>query len=434
MGQERRNVNKELKTQNKNFFSSDYSKSVLKVFTGSTLAFAISFLLIPVISRIYQPAEYGNFQVMLSILTALSVLASLKYETAIVLPEKQEERNDLFLLCLILLCSTTLIFGLIFFTAGEYILGLLDVDVLKPYVLYMIVLFFFVGLFQITRYNFIAQKKYGQLSVNNVVNSVIMNGGKVGLGYLNPVFSSLFWGHFAGVAIASAYSLFVVQFNMKTTTDRLKKAALKYRRFFIFEMPGVFLLSLTVKLPIFLIAKYHGTEAAGLYAMAALIIDAPLDLIAKSVKEVFYKSAAERALKDKAELKVFFIQNMKVLGVIGIVVTLFIIFGGELLIDLVLGKDWNEVGWMIKILILAKIFHFVSNVTASALRIIDSQNLYFLMMSFFFISRLTFLFLFKDHMTSMIWALAGSTILFYLFYNTLVINRLNLFKKYDRKN
>ncbi len=420
-----------MKDKIQHLFSGEYSKSILKVFTGSTVAFAISFLIIPVISRIYNPDEYGNFQVMLSLLTALSVVGSLKYETAIVLTANQKERNDLFTLCLILLCGTTIILGVIFFTMGHFILELLDAEVLKPYILYMILLFFFIGLFQITRYNFIAEKKYGQLSINNVINSIIMNGGKVGFGYLKPVFSSLFWGHFAGMAVASVYSFFIVQFSVKTTFSALKNVAVKYRRFFIFEMPGVFLLSLTVKLPIFLIAKYHGSDAAGLYAMAALIIDAPLDLIAKSVKEVFYKSAAEKALSNKADLKTFFTQNIKVLGSIGLLATLFIIFGGEMLIDLVLGKNWEQVGWMIKILILAKIFHFVSNVTASALRIIDSQNLYLLMMSFFFLSRLVFLFLFRDQVTSMIWALAGSTILFYVFYNAVVFNRLHLFKSYD---
>lgn len=409
-------------------FSGEYSKSILKVFTGSTVAFAISFLIIPVISRIYDPAEYGNFQVMLSLLTALSVIASLKYETAIVLSPNQKERNDLFTLCLILLCCTTIIFGITFFTMGHFILELLDAEVLKPYILYMIVLFFFIGLFQITRYNFIAEKKYGQLSVNNVVNSIIMNGGKVGLGYLKPVFSSLFWGHFAGVAVASIYSLFVVQFSMNTTFSALKKVAVKYRRFFLFEMPGLFLLSLTVKVPVFLIAKFHGAEAAGLYAMAALIIDAPLDLIAKSVKEVFYKAAAEKVVKDKAALKTFFLQNMKVLGAIGLVVTFVVLVGGDFLIDMILGNKWEEVGWMIKILILAKIFHFVSNVTASALRIIDGQSLYFYMMIFFFISRIVFLYMFNDELTSIIWALTASTVLFYVIYNTLVIYRLYLFK------
>lgn len=413
------------------FLSSEYSKSILKVFTGSTFAFALSFLLLPVISRIYPPAEYGNFQVMLSLVTILSVLAALKYETAIVLPKSESERNDIFLLCILLLFSSTIIVGTGFYIGGDFVLDLLDAEGLKPYILYMILLYFFIGLFQITRYNFIAQKKYGQLSINNIVNSAVINGGKVGLGYWKPVFSSLFWGHLAGVIIASLYALFVVDFSSKSSWKRLRIVALKYKKFFIFEMPGVFLLSLTVKLPIFFISKYHGTEAAGLYAMAALIIDAPLDLIAKSVKEVFYKTAAEKTLINRNELRKFYAKNLKSLSALGVFAIIFVLIFSDLIVETLLGEEWMPVSWMMKILVVAKLFHFVSNVTASALRIINKQNLYFSMMIVFFISRAAFLWIFNDDLNIMIMALAGSTIFFYLIYNFFAIKKLKLFTRYD---
>lgn len=80
-------------------------RSTALVLAGTLLAQVVSIISLPVLSRLYSPAEIGVFQVLTSAMATLLPLISLKYEFAIL-----SERRDRHVALLIVFC---IVFGLV---------------------------------------------------------------------------------------------------------------------------------------------------------------------------------------------------------------------------------------------------------------------------------------------------------------------------------
>ena len=70
---------------------SEFSKNVVTLMTGTTIAQAIPIAISPILTRIYSPEDFGMFALYFSILALVGVIATARYEIAIVLPKDDEE-------------------------------------------------------------------------------------------------------------------------------------------------------------------------------------------------------------------------------------------------------------------------------------------------------------------------------------------------------
>ena len=73
----------------------NFGSDVLKLVTGTVLAQGISLLLSPLLTRIYAPQAFGVWAIFSSITTIIGVIACLRYEVTIMLPESDEEGASL---------------------------------------------------------------------------------------------------------------------------------------------------------------------------------------------------------------------------------------------------------------------------------------------------------------------------------------------------
>ncbi|MBK9321222.1 MAG: oligosaccharide flippase family protein [Bacteroidetes bacterium] len=74
---------------------SGFVKNVTTLVTGTAIAQFINILSTPLLTRIYSPEEFAVFQIFYSIAAIFSVIATLRYELAIMAPENEEEALDL---------------------------------------------------------------------------------------------------------------------------------------------------------------------------------------------------------------------------------------------------------------------------------------------------------------------------------------------------
>ncbi len=70
---------------------SEFSRNVLTLMTGTTIAQAIPIAISPILTRIYTPEDFGVFALYMSVASLLSTLATGRYELAIMLPKKDED-------------------------------------------------------------------------------------------------------------------------------------------------------------------------------------------------------------------------------------------------------------------------------------------------------------------------------------------------------
>ena len=74
---------------------SGFVKNVTTLVTGTAIAQFINILSTPLLTRIYSPEEFAVFQIFYSTAAIFSVIATLRYELAIMAPENEEEALDL---------------------------------------------------------------------------------------------------------------------------------------------------------------------------------------------------------------------------------------------------------------------------------------------------------------------------------------------------
>ena len=68
---------------------SEFRKNVIILFTGKSIAYALPVIVVPILTRIFTPEEFGIFAFYSAIVATLAVLANAGYENAIVLPKKK---------------------------------------------------------------------------------------------------------------------------------------------------------------------------------------------------------------------------------------------------------------------------------------------------------------------------------------------------------
>ena len=81
---------------------SHFSRDILTLVTGTTIAQIITILASPVITRLYGPEAFGLLAIFTSITSIISVIICLRYEPAIMLPKSDEEAANVFGLCILI--------------------------------------------------------------------------------------------------------------------------------------------------------------------------------------------------------------------------------------------------------------------------------------------------------------------------------------------
>src|SRR5690554_7483720 len=105
---------------------SELLKSALVLSSGTILAQGISYVLMPFITRLYTPEDFGEFGMIMRIVAFLAVVGAGRYEFAIPLPKKDEHAFHIYRLTLRILVwtvSLSLIAGIVFWRSEERRVG-----------------------------------------------------------------------------------------------------------------------------------------------------------------------------------------------------------------------------------------------------------------------------------------------------------------------
>ena len=107
---------------------SEFSKNVLTLMTGTTIAQAIPIAISPILTRIYTPEDFGVLALFVAITTIFGTIANARYELAIMLPKKDEDAINIFALGFIITCFISLILLILVLVFNDYFTKLLGND------------------------------------------------------------------------------------------------------------------------------------------------------------------------------------------------------------------------------------------------------------------------------------------------------------------
>lgn len=359
-----------------------FAGDVLKLVSGTTIAQLLGILATPILTRLYAPEAFGVLALFISITSILGVIACLRYELAIMLPESDEEAANLLGVSLLFTILISLLTVPVIWWGREPLLRWLNAPELGPYLWLVPPAVFLSGIFLALNYWNSRTKQFGRLSIARVTNSVAATTAKLGGGAAGYVTGgTLITATVGGKAIATAVlggqiwrddgRLFLRSISWQGIVKGIKR----YRKFPLYDTWSALLNTTSWQLPALLLASFFSSTVVGYYALGYRILQLPMSFIGAAIGQVFFQRASEAHLQGK--LNVVVESAFQRLVMIGLFPMLVLTFVGQDLFAFVFGADWAEAGVYAQILSVWAFFWFISSPLSTVFTTLEKQEYLF---------------------------------------------------------
>lgn len=373
---------------------SDFLKSISVLFSGNVIANAISFLSVPILSRIYSQSDFGDYAIVTSVASILQTSTALGLTSAVMAPKEDDEARKILTTAY---CIQT-VFITIFAVAliGLYIFkGYTLYELSGNYLLSVVLLYFYSLIYSL--FSFLSvftnkQKKNRVLFWNALINSMALlllaiPMGILGLGGIGYI-----------LAASCGYLTADIQMILNTRPfipiklrSSIKDIYIKYRDFFLFQYPSNILGTFTVQLPNQLFSRFFGNSNLGGYAMCERLLGVPMRLIGSPISTVYFRQAS-LFVKDGKDLSSFTYRLISKILWISVVPVVLLLLFAKPVFTFILGEEWSVVGEITTILIVPYVLSFCSSCVTYCLVVLNKQkvNLYITFTQLILIASFTF--------------------------------------------
>jgi len=354
---------------------SEFTKNVLTLMTGTTIAQAIPVAISPILTRLYSPKDFGVLALFVAITSIFGSIANGRYELAIMLPKKDEDAINILALGFIINVVLSLFLLLVVVVFHDNIVNLLNNKEIYPWLYLVPVSVFLMGLFNLLNYFNNRKKFYKDLAKANIYKSIGMAGVQLSFGFLKTGAFGLISGQIFSQIISNTKLFFnVKKLGLFGGIRKVKMIAMgkRYKDFPKFTMWSVLANTLSTHLTNILISSFYSVKTLGFYSLAQRILGMPSSLIGGSIGQVFFEEATKEKHQTGKAIKTFN-STLKKLLIIAIPSFMLLYFIVEDLFGFVFGKEWVVAGNYAKILIPWFCIRFISS-TLSITNVVFEKN------------------------------------------------------------
>lgn len=358
---------------------SSFSNDVLKLVSGTTIAFAVTLLAAPFLTRFYSPEDFGNLAIFVSIISILGVVGCLRYQMAILIPEEDDEAASVFNLSLISAVIVTLVTLLLVLLGGRFFLRLIDAIQLSSLLWLIPPTIALEGINLALIYWNIRRKRYIRMSLARFGNSFTMTGTQVSLGFLWGASNLVLIGAYSLGSFLSGVYLFTSTFKKDWNLFRdnfrarsILQCAKRYRKFPLYDVWAVLLNNFSWALPAFMLSAFFSPTIVGYYSLGHRLLRMPMSLIGQAVSQVFFQRASVARYEENLSQVVEDI--FRRLVTIGLMPFLVLSVTGEEVFSIVFGQNWAEAGVYVQIMAVWTFFWFISSPLSNIFRLLEQQE------------------------------------------------------------
>lgn len=341
---------------------------------GTVIAQIINLAIIPVLTRLYTPADFGLFAVMNAIAVLGGVLVSLRYENAIFTEDTIETARS----------GVYSIFWLSLIMGGSAVLLLIC-----SYVFAVVSRQYFgVGLIAIVFMVASAWMQALYFYCNRNSNYKVMTRGRI-YGALFLAFVSILWGlwvnNYWGLLLGSLAGVVVnliYLFNVSSDISFIEFLS-RRRNFSDFlirnrRFPKFLLISSLIDRAgsqgyIILFTKVFGESVTGALSLYNKVAGLPSVLIGSAIGDVFKRNASEQ-LKSNGQCINLFYKTSGTLFLISLFPFLLLLFFGPILFSTIFGSEWGVAGQYAQILAPVFLLGFVVSPLSALIYLEENQK------------------------------------------------------------
>ena len=360
----------------------NFLTNILKLSSAPVVTQVIALVTLPIITRLYSPADFGIYNLFSSIVGVFTVFCGMGYHQAIVLPKKDKDAFVLFFISMTLnILLTLLVFFVINYIPLEYFFNF-KIENLYNYKHLIYISIFLHGVYVTLLGWHLRFSNFGLISISRVIR-VLSN--KLFLILMATFYYAsvkyLIYGEIIGslfvCIIIFAYTNIYkyLFFSFKVLKSECVKLALAYKQFPIFSVSIDLLYRSKQALIIFLITYFFSAELVGNYGMSLLILAIPTTFLGSSIGEVFYKKMS--LLEDISEIGLLSLRLLKMLCYSSIFVFTYLAFFSQEILPFFLGEKWVDTGILISILCFGIFMEFVFGPMLNLFKVLHKQQFLF---------------------------------------------------------
>lgn len=356
----------------------DFVRSVAVLMTGTVIAQLFSFLISPILTRIYTPGEMGDLNLYLRIVGFLSALATARFELSLPLPKKDEHSYLLYRLSMRI--AVYMLLGVSVLSILYFLFTGFNQDLILFSVVTILSTAFLILINLGTNWS-IRKKQFRKISISRMLNSGVGNSlrwlfGAFEMGSIGLLLASLI-----GYAVSSFTFLKewfkIDKLHVSSRSGKKTKVLVNtYREFPTVNLPHVLVdLGKDLLLAFFMIF-YFSKDIFAWYSHSYTILQLPISIVGLSIGQVFFSRCAE-LINSGASTVPLLRKTILSLFLLSIVPFTILFFFGTPLFSFVFGENWANAGYYSEIMSVWFLLNFLNSVVSTLPTVLHRQKQFF---------------------------------------------------------
>lgn len=365
-------------------------RDLLRLVSGTLAGRAIAVAAMPIITRLYTPADFALLATYLGLVSLVSVAACLRLDVAIPVAKAEEDAAHLLVLALLVAGTISLFaLGLAMAVPGE-LAALLGQPDIAPWLWLVPVGVLLASFYSTLQWSATRARRFGNIAITRVTQALLGSATSVALGVSGVAPLGLLLGNLLNSSAGSMHLLFDLlrrdreSFALPSLKGLLSTLG-RYRRFPVFSAPEALVNMAGMQVPVLMIAALVGHEAGHLL-LAQQVMAIPMSLLGSSIAQVYVSRAPERLIEGT--LAEFTLQTMSRLAAIALGPVVLLGCVAPFVFVAVFGAEWARSGEIMQWMVPWVALQFVASPVSSALLITNRQPAMLALTSFGLLSRL----------------------------------------------
>jgi O-antigen/teichoic acid export membrane protein len=347
--------------------------------TGTTIAQAIPIAISPILTRIYTPEDFGVFALYMAIVSIIAVVATGRYEMAIMLPKKDSDAINIVALSILISFFVSFISLVIVFVFNSQITNLLNNPEISNWLYFIPITVLLTGIYQSFNYWSNRKKQYKRLATSRVVQSSTTASANLGMGFCGLGSSGLIVGQVLGQSISATIlgKLIWNEDKEKCRYIKISKILALANRYIRFPRYDIFASILNVsshKITHVLFNSLFNSTVAGYFFLMQKILSLPLVFISSAIADVFRQSASYEFSQYK-NCKNIFMSTLKKLFMLSLIPVIILYLFSVELFTFIFGDEWKIAGEYAKTFAPVLMIQFISSPLSIVFYIAEKQNI-----------------------------------------------------------
>lgn len=366
--------------------------------SGTTIAQAIPIAISPILTRIYTPEDFGIFALYMSIASIVSVIATGRYELAIMLPKKDDDAINIVALSILISFCVSLLSLIIVFVFNAQITNLLGNPEIANWLYFIPITVLFTGIYQSFNYWSNRKKQYKRLATSKVLQSGTTATTNIGMGFGGLGSSGLIFGSVLGQGIATAILAKIIWKEDKNRLDTIKRLKIvvligRYIKLPLYNLPNALIDGIRMSGIDILITRFFSSAILGQFYLAFRMLQAPMSLIGSSISQVFIQKISSVSHSEIAGIIRKFLMKA---SIIALPIFVFIYFFAADIFIFVFGMQWRMAGKIASILTPWVFLNFLSSPISNVFIVLHKQEIMLIFSIFYMAIPLCLLYFFHQ--------------------------------------